>query len=103
MLDAEKFGDLAEGSEFELPVPVSKLSDDGTMREFATSRRIALIARRLQCGRRYCRDVQRKHFAQRAMRDIIPLAEQGFGKYCRVRRKVACISALLRPHRSIDL
>ena len=31
------------------------------------------------------------------MRDIIPLAEQGLGKYCRVRRKVACISALLRP------
>ena len=60
-----------ERSEFELPVPVSKLSDDGILLEFATARRTALIARRLQCGRRYCRDVQRKHFAQRAMRDII--------------------------------
>jgi hypothetical protein len=28
-----------EGSEFELPVPVSKLSDDGIMLEFATARR----------------------------------------------------------------
>ena len=93
---------MAEGSEFELPVPVSKLSDDGFMLEFATGRRIALIARRLQSGRRYCRDVQRKHFAQRAMCDIIPLDEQGFGKYCRVSRKVASISALLRPLRSID-
>ena len=40
---------MAEGSEFELPVPVSKLSDDSIMLEFATARRIALIARRLQC------------------------------------------------------
>ena len=39
---------MAEGSEFELPVPVVKLSDDGIMLEFATARRIALIARRLQ-------------------------------------------------------
>jgi hypothetical protein len=74
-----------EGSEFELPVPVSKLSD-GIMLEFATARRIALIARRLQCGRRYCRDIQRKHFAQRAIRDNDPLAEQRFGEYCRVSR-----------------
>ena len=42
---------LAEGSEFEPPVPVSELSDDSIMLEFATARRIALIARRLQCGR----------------------------------------------------
>jgi hypothetical protein len=75
-----------EGSEFELPVPVSKLSDDSIVLEFATARRIALFARRLQCGRRYCRDVQRKHFAQRGMRDKIPLAEQHFGEYCRVSR-----------------
>jgi hypothetical protein len=32
---------------FELPVPVSKLSDDSIMLEFAAARRIALIARRL--------------------------------------------------------
>jgi len=38
---------VAEQSEFELPVPVSKLSDDSIMLEFATARRIALIARRL--------------------------------------------------------
>jgi hypothetical protein len=63
MLDAEKFGDLAEGSEFELPLPVSKLSDDSIMLEFATARRIALIARRLQRCRGYCRDIRRKHFA----------------------------------------
>ena len=36
------------------------------MLKFAAARRIVLIVRRLQCGRRYCRDVQRKHFAQRA-------------------------------------
>ena len=40
---------MVEGSEFELPVPVSKLSDDNIMLEFATARRIALIARRPQC------------------------------------------------------
>src|SRR5258708_33309378 len=31
---------LAEGSEFELPVPVSKLSDNSLMLSFATSRRV---------------------------------------------------------------
>jgi hypothetical protein len=36
------------------------------MLKFAATRRIVLIVRRLQCSRRYCRDVQRKHFAQRA-------------------------------------
>jgi hypothetical protein len=36
---------LAEGSEFELPVPVSKLSDDSIMLEVATARRVAAIAR----------------------------------------------------------
>jgi hypothetical protein len=36
------------------------------MLKFAAARRIVLIVRGLQCGRRYCRDVQRKHFAQRA-------------------------------------
>jgi hypothetical protein len=36
------------------------------MLKFAAARRIVLIVRRLQCGRRHCRDVQRKHFAQRA-------------------------------------
>jgi hypothetical protein len=41
---------VAEGSEFEPPVPVSKLSDDSIMLEFA-ARGIALIAPRLQCGR----------------------------------------------------
>ena len=35
---------LAEGSEFELPVPVCKLSDDSILLEFSTARRIALIA-----------------------------------------------------------
>ena len=34
------------------------------MTKFAAARRIVLIVRRLQCGRCYCRDVQRKHFAQ---------------------------------------
>ena len=42
---------MAEGSEFELSVPVAKLSDDGIMLEFATAKRIALIA---QYCRRYC-------------------------------------------------
>jgi hypothetical protein len=42
-----------ERSEFELPVPVSKLSDDSIMLEFAAARRIALVARRLQYCRRY--------------------------------------------------
>ena len=77
---------MAEHSEFELPVPVSKMSDDSIMLEFATARRIALIARRLQCGLRYCRDVRRKHFAQPAIRDNIPLAEQRFGEYCQASR-----------------
>ena len=36
---------MVEGSEFELPVPVSKLSDDSILLEFSTARRIALIAR----------------------------------------------------------
>jgi hypothetical protein len=36
---------LAERTEFELPVPISKLSDDSIMLEFATARRTALIAR----------------------------------------------------------
>jgi imidazolonepropionase-like amidohydrolase len=31
---------MREGSEFELPVPVSKLSDDSIMLEFAAARRI---------------------------------------------------------------
>jgi hypothetical protein len=44
---------MVEGSELELPVPVSKLSDDSIVLEFATGSRIALIARRLQCCRRY--------------------------------------------------
>ena len=35
---------LAEGSEFEPAVPVYELSDDSIMLEFATARRIALIA-----------------------------------------------------------
>jgi hypothetical protein len=35
---------LAEGSEFELPVPVCKLSDDSILLEFSTARRIASIA-----------------------------------------------------------
>jgi len=35
---------LAEGSEFEPAVPVYKLSDDSIMFEFATPRRIALLA-----------------------------------------------------------
>jgi hypothetical protein len=35
---------LAEGSEFELPVPVSKPSDDSIKLEFAAARRIALVA-----------------------------------------------------------
>jgi hypothetical protein len=43
---------MAEGSEFELPVPVSKLSDDSILLEFSTARRIALIARKLQYYRR---------------------------------------------------
>jgi hypothetical protein len=34
---------LAERSEFELPVPVSKLSDDSIMLEFATVRRVAAL------------------------------------------------------------
>jgi hypothetical protein len=34
-----------ERSEFELPVPVSKLSDDGIKLEFVAGKRIALIAR----------------------------------------------------------
>jgi hypothetical protein len=38
---------MVEGSEFEPPVPVSRLSDDSIMLEFATARGIALIARRL--------------------------------------------------------
>jgi hypothetical protein len=56
---------MAEGSEFDPPVPVSKLSETASSK-FAKARRIVLIVRRLQCGRGYCRDVQRKHFAQRA-------------------------------------
>jgi hypothetical protein len=58
---------VAEGSEFELPVPVSKLSNDSIMLEFATARRIALIARRLQYWRALL-GVQGKHFAQRYAR-----------------------------------
>jgi hypothetical protein len=38
----------------------------------------------------------RRRIAPLHTADIIPLAEQGFGKYCRVSRKVANISALLR-------
>jgi hypothetical protein len=34
---------LPEGSEFELPVPVSKLSEDSIKLEFAAARRIALV------------------------------------------------------------
>jgi hypothetical protein len=44
---------MVERSEFELPVPVSKLSDDSILLEFSTARRIALIARKLQYYRRY--------------------------------------------------
>jgi hypothetical protein len=36
---------MVERSEFELPVPISKLSDDSIMLEFATARRTSLIAR----------------------------------------------------------
>jgi hypothetical protein len=36
---------LAEGSEFELTVPVSKPSDNSIRLEFAAARRIALVAR----------------------------------------------------------
>jgi hypothetical protein len=32
---------MVEGGEFELAVPISKLSDDSIMLEFATARRIA--------------------------------------------------------------
>jgi hypothetical protein len=46
---------MAEESEFELPVTVSKLSDDGIVLEFATAGRIALIAQSLQYCRRYWR------------------------------------------------
>jgi hypothetical protein len=35
---------MVERGGFELAVPVSKLSDDGIMLEFATARRIALVA-----------------------------------------------------------
>jgi hypothetical protein len=41
---------VAEGSEFELPVPVSKLSDDSIMLEFAAARRIALISAKLSAA-----------------------------------------------------
>jgi hypothetical protein len=34
---------MAERTEFELPVPASKLSDDNVELEFATTRRIALM------------------------------------------------------------
>ena len=44
---------MAERSEFDLPVPVSKLSDDNIELELATTRRIALMPRRLQCCRHY--------------------------------------------------
>jgi hypothetical protein len=39
---------MVEGSEFEPAVPVYKLSDDSIMLQFATARRIALIA--YECG-----------------------------------------------------
>jgi hypothetical protein len=44
---------MVERSEFELPVPVSKPSDDSIELELATTRGIALMPRRLQCCRRY--------------------------------------------------
>ena len=34
---------MVERSEFELPVPVAKLSDDSIMLEFATVRRVAAL------------------------------------------------------------
>jgi hypothetical protein len=42
---------MAEGSEFELSVPVSKLPDDSTMLEIATARRLALRAQTTSCRR----------------------------------------------------
>ena len=40
---------MAEGSEFKLRVPVSKLSDDSIMLEFVTVIRVTAMARKLQC------------------------------------------------------
>jgi hypothetical protein len=40
---------MAEGSEFKLRVPLSKLSDDSIILEFVTVIRVAAMARKLQC------------------------------------------------------
>jgi len=42
---------MAERSEFELPVPVSKLPDDSIMLSFATSRR---VVKRSHPGPHFC-------------------------------------------------
>ncbi len=56
---------MAEGSEFEPSVPVSELQRRHHVKICGGQTNCPDRAR-LRCGRRYCRDVQRKHFAERA-------------------------------------
>jgi hypothetical protein len=59
---------MAEGSEFELPVPVSKPSNDGIKLEFAAARRIALVEQR-RIGRLHYCDAARRQTASGSARD----------------------------------
>jgi hypothetical protein len=62
---------VPEQSEFELPVPVSKLSDDTVLLQFTKLRRVGLKAQNSKPVRHYCRNLEGKRSLRAACSEYV--------------------------------